>query len=741
MAGENDVVAVFRADVKDFQDKVSGITKTTDQLTDSVEKAGMSWTEFMKGKMGPYMAQMGSHEAAIKRLSEEYKVYKATGQAAAAQTQQFTTHTKGAADSIKTLSRGLGGVSGLLGITGKLLGVNVEQMQGLIIASHELETIARDISHSMHLQAVATGEATAATEAQTVAEKGLQVVTSLGVGLYVAIGTAIVAAGVAIWNYVKGQKEELKNLQDEIAFHDFERKHYEDLKKLLIELDQTKEINALKEKIRQKTATEADLKLLEEQHKVNNKSLEIIKQFSAEKAHLILEEQKQHESEIIKRNIGDEKQQVWIEESDLKAAERNKKRKEDLNKRLLALDTEQNQQLQALKDIQNSNAADDASENADKIAKKAAEDDKKFFKEYWQRRKEFNKRTADDAGEAYEEQLKAQKEQQDKELKLFGNQFEERQKQIGEEKKSEIRGITERQEELIRAAKKGKKDALDQLQLDAGLGTVFSHEAQKALDDIAEENRKKKIEAEKKMLDAIFKAQQEAFDKRKELEDKQIARQDKNIDIQRGLAERGLANTLAFEEKRKAELERKQQKEAQTQKRVKLLETFLNSLAEFSKTDPKTALQKALLEVALATAASAVFAEEGGIIGEIGARSGRRRHKGGGDVLLHAQTGEGILSRSEMDNLGKRNFHLLKDAARFPIRDDVFVMPKIALAGGMAVSNAEVVKEIQGLRKDFRNQKRESWEVNKFGEYIKTSIENGVTEITKGKMPKPRFRG
>ena len=31
------------------------------------------WTDFMKGKMGPYMKKYGSHEEAMKHLSADYK--------------------------------------------------------------------------------------------------------------------------------------------------------------------------------------------------------------------------------------------------------------------------------------------------------------------------------------------------------------------------------------------------------------------------------------------------------------------------------------------------------------------------------------------------------------------------------------------------------------------------------------------------------------------------------------------
>lgn len=269
---------------------------------------------------------------------------------------------------------------------------------------------------------------------------------------------------------------------------------------------------------------------------------------------------------------------------------------------------------------------------------------------------------------------------------------------------------------------------------------VLKEDKEKLLKDEKELNEKR-IENAQMVSDAIFKAFEEGFEKRQDLLDKEIDLQEKAIETQTRLAEQGLTNTLAFEEKRAAELRRQQQVEAERQKRVKLLETFLNSLAEFSKADPKTAIQKALLQVALAQAATAVFAEEGGIIGEIGSKSNlSRRHKGGGDVLLHAQTGEGILSRREMDNLGRRNFHLLKDAARFPIKDNVFAMPQIAIAGGVQVSNADVVKELKTLQKVIKNKRESSYNLDEFGNYVKKQVENGVTTVTKGKLRKPRFK-
>jgi len=35
----------------------------------------LTWQQFMKGKMSPYMKSEGSHKAAMERLSKEWKAY------------------------------------------------------------------------------------------------------------------------------------------------------------------------------------------------------------------------------------------------------------------------------------------------------------------------------------------------------------------------------------------------------------------------------------------------------------------------------------------------------------------------------------------------------------------------------------------------------------------------------------------------------------------------------------------
>lgn len=341
-----------------------------------------------------------------------------------------------------------------------------------------------------------------------------------------------------------------------------------------------------------------------------------------------------------------------------------------------------------------------------------------------------------DAAQAVANSKKAQEDAQKEALKSL-REFQEERNQIN---------IDAAEERLLQIRKEGevaREELEKQQQKDLELLRKQAEVAREELEQKEKKKRLDRIEQEKQMLDTLFKAQEDAFNRNKELQDTAIEDQKKNIDTQRNLAARGLDNTLIEEERRLAERKRMQEKEAQVQKRVKLLETFLNSLASFSKEDPKTALSKALLQVALATAASAVFAEEGGVIGEIGARSNlRRRHKGGGDILLHAQKGEGIIPVDSMKAIGRRNFELLKNAGRFPIRDNIFAMPKQNNLIGVAVmDNSDVIKELKHLQNVVKNKKENSYTMDEFGNYINTQIENGFKTITMGKLPKIRFNG
>ena len=181
------------------------------------------------------------------------------------------------------------------------------------------------------------------------------------------------------------------------------------------------------------------------------------------------------------------------------------------------------------------------------------------------------------------------------------------------------------------------------------------------------ENYKNIQETERQGLAVIIESQQKAYEARQKGYDDQIALQEKNIQRQKELADKGLTNTLAFEERKAAELKLKQKREQQAQERLKKLEVFLNSYAEGTKTmKPQEALASALKAVALAELGSMLFAEKGGIIGEITERTGIRggmftKTHASGDRLVVASPNEAILSERDMRALGgKQGFYDLR---------------------------------------------------------------------------------
>lgn len=639
--------------------------------------------------------------AVFKADIEQFKVQMAElgGKVGAVQTQidgttisaqNFSKQTKSASASVSTLSRGLGGVAGLLGVTGRLFGVNVDKIEALVFASREFVRVGQDLAKTQKL-------ATAATQANTAATRAGQAATAAASGGISLLITGIIAAAGALYAWISAKKSDVDVTEQQIRLQD-------DLNE------------ANKEGI--KISNDAKIAALENQVAIikagGKETIAATENIAVAEYKVLLERLKQTQTAIDDANRDKFNAQLKFDEN----LRKNIRNPEQITKEEKAaaelLVIQKNNEINALLLLQAQYNAQIAALNISLVT-----DVKKITTAASDESKKKLQKDLDEKANQNSEAIKA-------ELRLNAILLEEQIKFLEEKKKLE-------QKEL---------DELHAMNVDNDELTaqVLRDDKEKELKAENELNDKR-IDNAQQTADIIFKAFEEAHNKRQELLQEEITDQEKNIETQRRLAEQGLENTLAFEEKRAAELRRNQQQEAERAKRVKLLETFLNSLAEFSKDDPKNALSKALLQVALAQAAAAVFAEEGGIIGEIGARSNlSRKHKGGGDVLLHAQTGEGILSRREMDNLGKRNFHLLKDAARFPIRDDVFAMPKLAMAGGQQISNHEVVKEIKAMHHTLRNKKETHYDLKQNGEYMITQMENGVTEIFKGKLRKPRFK-
>lgn len=287
---------------------------------------------------------------------------------------------------------------------------------------------------------------------------------------------------------------------------------------------------------------------------------------------------------------------------------------------------------------------------------------------------------------------------------------------------------TQLDEALKKAQNKRDEDALrDQTNIDAKI----IESAEKRADKI-----KEIVNTIKEVTNTALEAVNSMIENNIAVIDTQMSRQEKMIDYQKTLAEKGLANDLAFEEKRADEMVKKKLDEQKKLRKIKELETFLNSLAAFAEQDPKTALPKALGLLAATKAAEAVYAEDGGVIGQISSRSYgmNRRHSSGKDVLLHAEQGEGILSVKEMSNLGAGNFHMLKSMLKTPF------MEKIIPNRVLQQDNSAVINELKSLQDIVKNKKEITYSIDDMNMFIQTEIENGIKKITTNFNPNSKRR-
>src|SRR3990167_1689587 len=128
-------------------------------------------------------------------------------------TEKFAKQGKSASGSIKTLSQGLGGVVGLLGLTGRLFGVNTDKIQELVFASQQFVRVGRDLANSQKLAQTATKASTAATKAASAATA----VASGGIALLI---TGIIAAAGALYAWISAKKSDVEITEEQIKLQD-----------------------------------------------------------------------------------------------------------------------------------------------------------------------------------------------------------------------------------------------------------------------------------------------------------------------------------------------------------------------------------------------------------------------------------------------------------------------------------------------------------------------------------------
>jgi len=266
-----------------------------------------------------------------------------------------------------------------------------------------------------------------------------------------------------------------------------------------------------------------------------------------------------------------------------------------------------------------------------------------------------------------------------------------------------------------------------------------------------EDKRKKDLQDAVKtselLLDIVAKEVAESAKLRQEALDKEIADKQDAIDIQRSLAERGQANTLAFEEeeKRKLELQREQDKQQEI-KRQKVL-AFFKLFASYAEKDPNKALQNALRDTVLAEAvAGAFFKGTEKVEDDLqdaklhNGRDGYRIAVDGKERILTGKQNEmvGGLSNDELAKLAFDHRTGSLDYARYtaiPVEASYTKEKDNALLTTMS----NVIVGIQSLEQVIKDKPVHTWELNKHGEFVNKVIEGAFIKQKTFKIKPPRI--
>ena len=332
--------------------------------------------------------------------------------------------------------------------------------------------------------------------------------------------------------------------------------------------------------------------------------------------------------------------------------------------------------------------------------------------------KETKKKVIEETG-TWEEAVAAQNEQIRKDQEQLDFEYDQAKKE---------RDQKQRDEDFEAAQKEA--DRLTDLEIKEEEERIAREEARREqeLKDLADLAQKSLAIAEKGIN-----AKQKKID---EALDKEISANEKNIDRQRELADKGLSNTLAFEEEKAALLERKKEDEAKkVLKREKTL-AFFSLFAANAKQDPNTALQKTLVEFAIGSAIPAAFIDGTENVGKDKQFNKNKFSNKEDGYIARFDGDERIINPADNAKIGNMSN---EDLTALAYNYQNGLMTKYAITDSMqsvGMSNIHASaqlnqlvtlnKNIHDLKDIIKNKKEVSFAIDNIGNVVRTQIENGI---------------
>ena len=338
----------------------------------------------------------------------------------------------------------------------------------------------------------------------------------------------------------------------------------------------------------------------------------------------------------------------------------------------------------------------------------------------------------------FEDALRKQQEELQKEQELLDYEYNKAKKERDQQQRDEDFAAAQKEADRLMAleeeARKKKEEADKKAAEDA---KKRKEEELKELFDMAS----KVLDIAEKEIKAKEKLREDALNK--EIEDRE-----KNVERQRELADKGLQNTLAFEEQRLAEAERRKEDEAKKSlKREKTL-AFFKLFAANAEKDPNTALQKTIVETLLADAVAGAFFKGTEKVSDD--LKGNKVHNGRDGYVVAVDGSERVLTGEQNKMIGNMSN---EDLAKLANDYQNGLLPKYAITDSMStISTAQNMvnsaqlhqlvslnKNIEDLKQTIINKKEVGIAIDNFGNVLRTEIENGVKRVEIIKNNKPRI--
>jgi DNA repair exonuclease SbcCD ATPase subunit len=377
-------------------------------------------------------------------------------------------------------------------------------------------------------------------------------------------------------------------------------------------------------------------------------------------------------------------------------------------------------------------------EHEEALRKQRAEAKRKEFEEL---AKQVQKDTEDLNKYIAEQEVKAVQNEADRKKAAAYLEFKQKMKQIDDSKALEETQIEARKVAAIKLNNdiaSINKEAADKAEADK----KARDEKNQAIFDAAEkrkaEIKKLEVETEKKKTDEIIKEAdklssyiQKGLDNRnKQVNDalnKETEANKTAIDQQQRLAERGLANTLAFEKAKSAQLELEKKRQQEKEVRQQKIFAFYNLFSSYAKTDPKTALQKAIVDTALAEVISGSFIDGTENVGRD--LQGNKMHNGTDGYVVAVDGRERILNPEQNRQVGALSNDELANIAENYNKGLLFNYGNISSQNTPQIIAPQIeLTETNNLLRQLLDKPVHQTNLDNLGNVVYTEIRNGVTK-------------